>query len=109
MGGWYKNRSGHDWTGTVLDRTGFDKKEWVGGIQIGVEMIGQGQDWTGQNWKDVIGREDRCRIVHGTRLNRTVSERGMIGRDMMNRTGLDVDRLNGTGLDGNDWDSKKYG
>jgi hypothetical protein len=20
-------------------------------------MIGQGQDWTGQNWKDVIGRD----------------------------------------------------
>jgi len=81
-------------------------------------MIGQGQDWTGQNWKDVIGRdrigETGVELYMGTRLNRTGSERGMIGqdmigRDMMKRTGLDVDRLNGTGLDGNDWDSKKYG
>ncbi len=91
MGRWYKNRIGHDWTGTGLDRTELE-----------------GRDWTGQD------RRDRCRIVHGTRLNRTGSERGMIGRDMigrdmMNRTGLVVDILNGTGLDGNYWDSKKYG
>ncbi len=35
LGGWFKISSGHDWTGTGLDRTGFDKKEWVGGIKIG--------------------------------------------------------------------------
>ncbi len=29
----------------------------MGGLKIGVDMIGQGQDWTGQNWKDVIRRD----------------------------------------------------